>query len=286
MGLGGTIERGKQLVQVQLELAYTGVTRFTATRWHHCRVRRWVVDYLNYGQQRQRIGSGKPFTRLSGVAALYAPGRDYHEWQTAGGSLDESYVVFRAGGPTAAMLRSLVGAKGWCHFRDPDRLIGERLRRVGELAFHRRPGFHLLAHGATVELLGLLAAAPPLTENLREVRAEGQRNDLVGTVERFIREHITEPLRVADIAAQVRMSTSAFAHAYPRLAGESPYRTVQRLKVESAKRLLLQDGLTVKESAARLGFSSEFHFSRLFKRLEGIAPRAYVEALLRRGRGG
>jgi AraC-like DNA-binding protein len=75
------------------------------------------------------------------------------------------------------------------------------------------------------------------------------------------------------------MSTSAFAHAYPRLAGESPYCTVRRLKLEAAKRFLLQDGLSVKECAERLGFSSEFHFSRLFKRLEGLSPTRYRHVL-------
>ena len=93
-------------------------------------------------------------------------------------------------------------------------------------------------------------------------------------------------MRVADLARHAKMSVSAFAHAYPRRAGESPYRTVQRLKLEAAKRLLLQDGLSVKECAERLGFSSEFHFSRLFKRLEGMSPMRYRQALLEKVLGG
>jgi len=82
------------------------------------------------------------------------------------------------------------------------------------------------------------------------------------------------------------MSVSAFAHAYPRRAGESPNRTVRRLKLEAAKRFLLQDGLNVKECAERLGFSSEFHFSRLFKRVEGMSPSDYRRALMEKLLGG
>ena len=52
-----------------------------------------------------------------------------------------------------------------------------------------------------------------------------------------------------------------------------------RLKVQAAKQLLLQDGLNVKETASRLGFSSQFQFSRTFKRVEGISPKLYVRAL-------
>jgi AraC-like DNA-binding protein len=288
MRLGGTIKRGQQTVEARLLLAYTGGTRFVLTRWKHCRHRWWVLDYINQGQQ-QRVGRGKAFTRINGVAALYAPGRDYWERQIAGGSVDESYIIFDARGAAEAWLRQLTGVKGWCHFRDHDHLIGASLRQAAELVFYRRPGFHLLAHGALMELLGLLVTASPLAPNLRDVRPESgaaRRDDLISAVERFISDHIAEPVRVADLARHAKMSVSAFAHAYPRLAGESPYHTVRRLKLEAAKRFLLQDGLSVKECAERLGFSSEFHFSRLFKRLEGMSPTHYRHALTEKALGG
>jgi AraC-like DNA-binding protein len=34
-----------------------------------------------------------------------------------------------------------------------------------------------------------------------------------------------------------------------------------------------------------LGFSSEFHLSRLFKRLEGLSPSHYRQALMEKRRG-
>jgi AraC-like DNA-binding protein len=269
-------------VEARLLLAYAGATRFAVTRWKHCRHRWWVLDYINQGQQQQRVGRGQAFTRVSGVAALYAPGRDYCERQIAGSSVDDSYIMFDVRGADEAWLRQLAGVKGWCHFYDPDHLIGASLRRAAELVFYRRPGFHLLAHGTLMEQLGLLLTASPVAPNLREIRAESgaaRRHELVGAAERFINDHIADPVRVADLARHAKMSTSAFAHAYPRLAGESPYCTVRRLKLEAAKRFLLQDGLSVKECAERLGFSSEFHFSRLFKRLEGLSPTRYRHVL-------
>ncbi len=282
MKLGGIIKRRQQTVEARLLLAYAGATRFVVTRWKHCRHRWWVLDYINQGQQQQRVGRGKTFTRVSGVAALYAPGRDYCERQIAGGSVDESYIMFDVRGAEEAWLRQLAGVKGWCHFYDPDHLIGASLRRAAERVFYRRPGFHLLAQGTLMEQLGLLLAAAPVAPNLREIRAESgaaRRHELIGAVERFINDHIADPVRVADLARHAKMSTSTFAHAYPRLAGEPPYCTVRRLRLEAAKRFLLQDGLSVKECAERLGFSSEFHFSRLFKRLEGLSPTRYRHVL-------
>jgi len=285
MGIGGQLD---SRITARLMLAYTGVTRFDTTGWAHPHPKRWALDYIHHGRQRQRVRRGQPFTRLSGVAALYAPGCEYYEWRDTGGSLDESYIMFAVNGPVEAMLRGLTGRAGWCHVRDPEHVIGDRLRRIGDWLFHRQPGFELLAHGVFIELLGRLAMTQPVSPQQRVLRLPvpaAERRDLPGRVENFIRGHLASALRVTDIARHVGLSASALAHAYPALAGESPHRTIQRLKLEAAKRLLLQDGLSVKEAAGKLGFSSEFHFSRLFKRLEGIAPQQYRRALLKTGAG-
>lgn len=289
MGIGGRITSREQSLQARLVRAYTGRTRFRATGWRHLRWKYWVLDYLNHGQQPQRLSSGRKFTRLSGVAALYRPGTRYHEWQEEGDSLDESYLLIRLAGETESTFKSLTGRGGCCHFRDPDQLIGDRLRRIGELLFHRRPGFQWLAQGAFLELLGLLMTAQPVAAGLRVVKVAsetGAGKDLPARVERYIRDHLAEPVRVADLARHVNLSVSAFAHTYSALAGESPYRTVTRLKIEAAKRLMLHDGLSVKESAHRLGFSSEFQLSRAFKRLEGVSPTPYLRALTEKTRAG
>jgi len=52
--------------------------------------------------------------------------------------------------------------------------------------------------------------------------------------------------------------------------------------MEIAKQLLLSENLNVKETAQRLGFSSEFQFSRAFRRQEGVPPRRYRETLTHR----
>lgn len=131
---------------------------------------------------------------------------------------------------------------------------------------------------------GLLLVTSRVSPTKREIRAEtqGRKRNLVQAVERFVRDRITEPLRVEDLASHLKMSLPTFARTYPLLARETPGATIRRLKIEAAKRLLLANELSVKECAQQLGFSSEFHFSRLFKRLEGLPPNGYVKSLLRR----
>ena len=289
MALSAQLKSRQQHVAARLYLAYSGVSHFTKTGWAHPRAGGWVIDYINHGQQPQRIGTGKQFTRLSGVAALYAPTTRWHEWHAAGTALNESYLIFDLRGELSAAFLALTGRAGYCHFRDPDQLIGHRLHRLAELLFHARPGAHVFAHGVFLELLGLVLTANPVDKRLREVRETGnprKAQSVAGRVENYVRQHIAETIRVIDLAHCVGLSASAFAHAYPRLAGEPPYRTVLRLKVQAAKQLLLHDGLSVKETSARLGFPSEFQFSRTFKLVEGVAPKRYAQALTCKSRVG
>ena len=287
MPVSAQLKRRQQQVSARLYRAYSGVSSFPSTEWAHPRPGAWVIDYIHQGQQPQRIGTGQKFTRLSGIAALYAPGTRWHEWRTAGGSLNESYLIFDLHGELAESFRRLAGRAGYCHFRDPDQMIGHRLQQIAELLFQARPGAPVFAHGILLELLGLVLTAQPVRPRLREVRETGRTREarhLPGRVESYIRQHITQSIRVAELARSVGLSVSAFGHAYPRLAGESPYRTVLRLKVQAAKQLLLQEGLSVKATAAQLGFPSEFQFSRTFKLVEGVAPKRYVEALTSKSR--
>ncbi len=285
MGVGGHMDSRRPPVQAGLAAAYTGVTRFASTGWFHCRNSRWVVDYLNHGQQRQRIGGGAEFVRLSGVAALYRPGCAYHEWQEAADGLDESYIIFAAAGSTERSLRELLTRQGCCHLQDPNRALGELLRRLGEVLFSRAGNFQLLAHSLFCQILAAVLSSERLSAGLRRVQREAvsePADDFRSQAETFIRERITQRLHVSDLARHFNMSPSAFAHVYPGRVGEPPHRTVLRLKMETAKRLLVDEGRSVKEIAERLGFSSEFHFSHVFKNMEGLAPSHYRTAMTQR----
>lgn len=282
MGIGGSLQMSRRTVEASLVKAYTGITRYTRTEWVTCCSQYWVLDYFNQGRQEQQAGSASPHERHSGVGALYAPTTPYHEFHLSAQPVDESYVLFEAHGNTAKELRRIVDRDGVCYVQDPRHLLKDLLRRAGESLFYRRPGFGYFAHSILCEVLGLLLCAESTGPRLRSLAHPASKQagiGLAGTVERYVRDRLPAHIRVEDLAAHVGLSTSAFAHTYRRQAGETPYRTVMRLRVEAAKSRMLQDGLSVQEASVDSGFSSPYHFSRVFKRLEGLPPRRYVRML-------
>jgi AraC-like DNA-binding protein len=258
-------------------LAYSGPRRFDRTGWSDHRLDHWVLDVLVRGRQLQRVGAGEPFWRESGVLALYAPGTRYRELEAAGQTLAEAFVVFSVAGAVARLLEGLTGRRGYCYIEDPQDAAGAMLQQLGRRYRTGGAGSELTVAGLMLQVLGaVVAARRTAAARHRIMPAAGPGIRLVDRVADYLDTHLDSRVRTSDLAAAVGMSVSAFAHAYRAEAGEPPYQAVLRSKMAAAKRLLLQDGLTVKEAAAALGFSTPFNFSRTFKRMVGCSPSGYV----------
>lgn len=88
------------------------------------------------------------------------------------------------------------------------------------------------------------------------------------------KEHEVAP-SIEDIAEQMNLSYDQFRRRFTKLSGFSPnaFRTAKIM--DRACRLIVEEGLTNRQIADRCGFSSEFHFSRRFKQIVGMAPREF-----------
>ncbi|HIT64513.1 MAG TPA: helix-turn-helix transcriptional regulator, partial [Candidatus Ventrimonas merdavium] len=53
---------------------------------------------------------------------------------------------------------------------------------------------------------------------------------------------------------------------------------ITQKKIARAKALLLEQDYKIYEVAERLGFESAFYFSKVFKKVEGISPRDFIQA--------
>jgi AraC-like DNA-binding protein len=74
------------------------------------------------------------------------------------------------------------------------------------------------------------------------------------------------------------ISTVAYlSRLFQRFGHTTPYRFLMRLKMNRATELLVDDGMLVKEVAAKLEFADAFHFSRVFKRVYGLPPGRFIK---------
>ncbi|WP_051852309.1 helix-turn-helix domain-containing protein [Streptomyces aureocirculatus] len=90
-----------------------------------------------------------------------------------------------------------------------------------------------------------------------------------------MRERLAEPLTLADLAAEVRLSVYHFIRVFREATGETPHRFLTRLRIEEARRLLTGTGLTLGQIAERCGFSGPGSLSTAFLTHVGVRPSAY-----------
>ncbi|MGA7325754.1 MAG: AraC family transcriptional regulator [Rhodomicrobium sp.] len=95
----------------------------------------------------------------------------------------------------------------------------------------------------------------------------------------FIQSNLNQQISLADLAALTGQSRFHFCRAFKRTFGVSPVRQVRALRIEAARSLLKQPGMTVAEIAEAVGFNGATQFSRVFAGLMGVTPSAYRRSL-------
>jgi len=92
---------------------------------------------------------------------------------------------------------------------------------------------------------------------------------------RIMQTHVMDNLTLFDLAQELKLTESYFIRLFGARMHQSPMKYYMKLKIEAASALLTCTDLSVKEIAAKLSFSSEFHFSKQFKSKTGLAPTYY-----------
>ena len=86
---------------------------------------------------------------------------------------------------------------------------------------------------------------------------------------------IYDKLNMDELAARLHMSKSNVIRVFKKRYGVTPYDYLLSIKIETAKVLLRDTKMTIKEIANKLQISDEHYFSSLFLARVGMRPRDY-----------
>ena len=91
----------------------------------------------------------------------------------------------------------------------------------------------------------------------------------------FVNEHFRERLSLEDLARNAHLSPYYFTRIFTEETGYTPHQYLIATRLNSAKFLLLNTELSVKDIAFSSGFHSETGFCNTFKKWEGMTPSVY-----------
>ena len=113
------------------------------------------------------------------------------------------------------------------------------------------------------------------TEQVEKVRRGGSPTRLALDAANYVRRHLSEPIRVEEMAREFYMSRSHLSTRFHAETGMTLTDFVLNEKTEEAKRLLRYSDKSASAIGAYLGFSSHGHFCRVFKTYGGMTPNEY-----------
>lgn len=96
--------------------------------------------------------------------------------------------------------------------------------------------------------------------------------------------HLSQNLRLTDLAAIARLSSSYFSRAFKGSFGQAPHAFIIERRIVRAQQEMLAADEPLSQIAIACGFADQAHLSRAFRRLTGRTPHAWRRA--RRPRAG
>lgn len=163
-----------------------------------------------------------------------------------------------------------IAARPRIYFKDDE--LGATMRKLGRLmADDKRPTAKIYA-----ETVGLTAALEMFRIAHADTASIPSRGGLTQSQARMVQEYIEENLArdigLDDLASVCGLTRFHFSRAFKATFGGSPYRYLNLMRVERAKKMLAVTQLAIADVASACGFNGASQFGRSFRDVVGQTP--------------
>ena len=156
--------------------------------------------------------------------------------------------------------------------------IPELFYKLMRLDVENKPRQRFLALGYSLELVYTVSRQATAA---REDAPYAHRQAM-SKVEQYIRNNLSEPMDLENLAQEVNLSGSYFHKVFRDYFGTTPAEYVTARRISAAKAMLVMGELSMDEIAERCGFGSRSYFNYRFKQIIGTTPLQYRKEHLSR----
>lgn len=111
---------------------------------------------------------------------------------------------------------------------------------------------------------------------VRQQKKNHGEDYIVRIAKEYTKEHYQEKdLSLKEVSDAAGISRTYFSKAFKEMTGEKYWDYLSAYRIEKAKELLRSTSLGQAEISERVGYGSEFHFSRKFKEIAGMSPNRF-----------
>lgn len=114
---------------------------------------------------------------------------------------------------------------------------------------------------------------------LRHLARFGGRSHRMARAVKSIRDNYDKPMRIEDLAGELSMSVSSFHAHFKAATAMSPLQFQKTLRLQEARRLMLDEDNDAAEAAFKVGYEDAAQFNREYKRQFGMPPKRDIERI-------
>ena len=107
------------------------------------------------------------------------------------------------------------------------------------------------------------------------------KEHVISNVQKYIQNHMDERLTLNEVSAVFGLSPNYLSVLFKKTCGVGFSEYITQMKISRARVMLLEQDMKIYEVADQLGFESAFYFSKVFKKVEGVSPREFVQQSLK-----
>ena len=148
-----------------------------------------------------------------------------------------------------------------------------------EDAYFHSPVVSPGVYGAIVRLLEIFAGHLGLIAHEIMLHQVNGDSPIVRRAKDYVAHHQSDPIKLAQIARSLNISTFHFCRTFKRSTGLTFVEYMSRVRIEKAKSMLHRSDLLVSEIAYEVGFQTITHFNRVFRKLVGHSPTEFRSRL-------
>jgi AraC-like DNA-binding protein len=131
-----------------------------------------------------------------------------------------------------------------------------------------------------LRLLSLVGSAPQSEQALLSLRsfslpADSRHRHAITEALRYLLANYRNEIRLDEVLKLTRMSRATFSRQFKRHSGKSFSEFVSHIRLQSARRELVETDRSVLEIATSCGFSEVSFFNRIFRRMVSCTPSEY-----------
>jgi AraC-like DNA-binding protein len=147
--------------------------------------------------------------------------------------------------------------------------VGEIFKKLTKYWYDKLPNYEFVTKNLLEQLIF------QIYEDMREQKHNYNANLIVEKVIKYMNQNISRKVTVTELSDLVKLSPTYLSETFKAETGYSIIKFFNKMKIDKAKEIIIEGDKKVKEVATLMGFSDEFYFSKMFKKLEGISPSQF-----------